>query len=98
MSNKKQTESRWIIKAYDNAGTKAQAYEQVGNKLVDGFFLKELLEQVDGIVVDQPFVLSIPELIDEEFLGHHLDCHHAVMTECLIHLFTTKRIDISLEK
>ena len=106
MSNKKQTEPRWIVEVCNDAQTNTQghlhklgkSYEQVGNKLVTRDVLEELLEHVDGKTVSQPFVISIPELIDDEFLGYYLDCHRAVMAECLVHLFDTKRIALHQEK
>ena len=108
MSSKKQKEPKWLVsvyddaescaKAYADAGNYALEYEQVGNKLITRDFLDGLLEHVDGKIVDQPYVLSIPELIDDRCIGLRADYKRAVIGECLIHLINTQRIGINQEK
>jgi hypothetical protein len=102
MRNKKQTDPRWTIEVRDDARANSpvhsddgdQKYEQVGNKLITTYLIDELLDHVDGKTIAQPFVISIPELLDNEFLSCYLDCQRAVMAECLVHLLTTNRIVI----
>ena len=106
MRNKKQTEPRWTIEVRNDARTNSPLhsddagpeYEQVGTKLITTYLIDELLDHVDGKTIAQPFVISIPELLDDEFLGCYLDCQRAVMAECLVHLLTTNRIAIRTEQ
>ena len=106
MRSKKKTDAEWIIKVSSNAGSNSprdadeneSEYQQVGKKFVRTFFINDLLEQVEGKTISSPLVINITELIDDEFLSHHTESLHAVLAECLVHLFNTNRIVVRSEE
>ena len=98
MSNKKKIDPQWVVKASSDTDGNEARYEQVGEKLVSTDFIDDLIEHVDGKVVASPFVISIPELVDDDFLNCNVQSLRAVMVECLIKLIDTNRIVIDLEE
>ena len=102
MENKKNAGPQWTIEVRGDARTNSlwnsddagPLFEQVGNKLVTIELIEDLLDHVAGKTVSSPLVIGIPELIDDEFLGHHVESQHAVVVDCLVKLFATNRIAI----
>ncbi len=102
MRTKKKTDAQWVIELrgdeqkpqFDNSSESEFGFMQIGKKFVAKFFMDELLEEVDGKAVSSPLVLDIAELVDNEFLSHHTESQHAVLGECLSHLFNTHQIAV----
>lgn len=105
MRTKKGSTPRWLIEVCGDARNEStiptdlrgQEYVQVGEKLVSALFIEELMDEVNGKEIASPLVMSIPELIDDDFLMCHTECQHAVMVDCLIALFVTRKILIYVE-
>jgi hypothetical protein len=102
MPSKKKTDPKWVIEVcgdeqkplFDNSDEYELGFKQIGKKFVKNFFIAELLEEVNGKTVSSPLVLDITELIGDEFLDYHTECQHAVLGECLSHLFNTQLITV----
>lgn len=69
-------------------------FEVVGDKLVDATLIDSLIEHIEGKRITTPFVLSIPDLLDGDFMGYLLDEQKMVVGDCLLMLLNTGRIDL----
>jgi hypothetical protein len=102
MGKPRKTDPQWVIEVcgdeqkplFDNSDESELGFKQIGKKFVKKFFIDELLEEVEGKAVSSPLVLDIAELVDNEFLSHHTESQHAVLGECLSHLFNTHQIAV----